>query len=138
MRIEEPSNVVERNSVTQQVQKTWSQPLPSPEIGRMPLLETKSWIFRHPGILLSIFVGLLAVGQWASIQYMANSPAQKKTNSSIRGIRKDMRIMQVYILESGRSNRHLLGQLAKANNLKYEEPRELVDAEKAVRKLLVK
>ena len=125
--------LIERTGVSQQLETAWNVGPSMP-----PQLENKSWVFRHPGPVITVVLGLLMAGQWASIQYMADSPAQKKTNTSIRGIRKDMKIMQVYILESGRNNRRLLGDLAKANNLKYEESRELVQAETAVRKLLVK
>lgn len=64
-----------------------------------------------------------------------NLPERKRVDSALRGIRRDMRTIATYQLESSRAHRDLLQDLADKQGVRYKRPPELVEAEAAVRKL---
>ena len=100
-------------------------------------IEDKSWFLRHPGPALTVAVMIISAIQWGLNTFLehATEPEIERINAEIRGIRKDVRAMATFELESARSNREMLQALAKAQGLSYDRPPELQDAELEVRKL---
>lgn len=95
------------------------------------------WLAQHPGVAVSLFVGLFTALQWAGSHWLheLSAPERKKNSATIRGIGRDIRTLATHQLEAQRYNRGVLGDLARAQNIAVERPPELKEAEAQARKL---
>ena len=99
--------------------------------------QRESWILRNPGVALS-FAILLAGGlNWIGARYVdyLELPRRNKVDAAIRKIDRDVRTISTYQLESQRDTREFYKALAEKQGIEYNRSPELVEAEKAVRKL---
>lgn len=99
--------------------------------------DRSSWVAQHPGAALTLLGMVLVALQWAGTHWLHNlqAPDRKKSEAEIRGIRRDIRTITTYQLETQRFNRDILTDLARKEGLSFERPPELVDAEDKARKL---
>lgn len=99
---------------------------------------SRSFITRNPGAALTIIGAALVFGQWAVTRWLHESqePERKKAKEEISEIRKDIRTLGRFQLESHRYTREFIKDIARAQGMHPEEPpRALRSAETAVRKL---
>lgn len=98
---------------------------------------TEPWVLRHPGFALSIAGVALVLIQWMGTMWLqgVQAPERKKADADVRRIGRDIRTLATYQLESARSTRGVLKDLAAAHGIEIVIPLELKAAETAARKL---
>jgi len=97
---------------------------PAPLESQNPPLYTvtikPTWFMKHPGAAIS-----LALFAWGVIQWIGTHAwidANKPRDAEMRGIRRDIRTIATFQLESARANRELY--LADKRGVPYERPPE--------------
>ncbi len=100
--------------------------------------ESSKWILRHPGAVLTMLSAVLIFGQWLVTQWMheVQAPERERAEKQIRDVRKDIRTLTTFTLESQRYTSDALTDLARAQGVSIDDrPRELQLAENEARKL---
>lgn len=110
---------------------------PPSDVDSTSQYKNQPWVTRHPGFVLSIVGVFLILIQWMGTQWLQEiqGPNQKKTESAIQGIRRDIRTMVTHQLEAQRFTRNMLTDLARTHGIEIKLPPQLKEAEDAARKL---